>query len=116
MEATSDRTFVFECNIVVKMKQDCADVPYINEKGPVTAWYFSLAYDTMESFMPIAQAQLAASRLPVDDSEEILKVQLKHNLCLPTPSCAIILGVVMIVALNCLELIDLCPFHALFPL
>lgn len=74
LEASSDRTFVFESTLVVKMKQDCADVPYVTQKGDVMQWHFSLAYDTMEGFMPLAQEQLAASRLPVDEGEQILKV------------------------------------------
>lgn len=56
------------------MKQACADAPYQFLKGDLTTWYFSLAYDTMEGFMPLAQEQLAASRLPWQDAEGIMKV------------------------------------------
>jgi len=81
LEASSDRTFVFECTAVVKMKQACADAPYQFLKGDLTTWYFSLAYDTMEGFMPLAQEQLAASRLPWQDAEDIMKrmVQMRED-------------------------------------
>ena len=59
---------------MVKMKQDCKDVPYVVQKDQLVVWHFSLPYDTMEGFMPLAQEQLAAGRLPVDDGEEFLKV------------------------------------------
>jgi hypothetical protein len=56
------------------MKEACADAPYHFMKGDLTVWYFSLAYDTMEGFMPLAQEQLALSRLPAQDAEEMAKV------------------------------------------
>ena len=74
MEAISDRDFGFECTTVVKMKQDCKDVPYVVHKDQLVVWQFKLPYDTMESFMPLAQEQLAAGRLPDNESEAFLKV------------------------------------------
>jgi len=43
-------------------------------KGPITTWAFTLAYAPMEDFMPLAQEQLAASRLPYADQDEVLQV------------------------------------------
>ena len=54
----------------------CADAPYVTVKGPVTTWAFTLAYAPMEDFMPLAQEQLAASRLPYPDRDEMLQVRL----------------------------------------
>uniref|UniRef100_A0A061R8P8 Beach domain-containing protein n=1 Tax=Tetraselmis sp. GSL018 TaxID=582737 RepID=A0A061R8P8_9CHLO len=79
LEGTGDRTFVIDCAVVVKMKQDCADAPYVFQKGEDVVWRFALAYDTMESFMPLAQEQLAVSRLPLEEAEKILKVLEQHR-------------------------------------
>ena len=50
------------------------DAPYVTVKGPVTMWTFALAYAPMEDFMPLAQEQLAASRLPYPERDEALQV------------------------------------------
>ena len=64
----------------LRWQAHCADAPYVTVKGPVTTWAFTLAYAPMEDFMPLAQEQLAASRLPYPDRDEMLQVQLQ-------PSC-----------------------------
>jgi hypothetical protein len=50
------------------------DAPYITVKGPATTWTFVLAYAPMEDFMPLAQEQLAASRLPYPERDDALQV------------------------------------------
>ena len=71
------------CDIVVRPRcclrrqAHCADAPYVTVKGPVTTWAFALAYAPMEDFMPLAQEQLAASRLPYPDRDEMLQVPLQ---------------------------------------
>ena len=52
----------------------CMDAPYVTVKGPVTTWTFALAYAPMEDFMPLAQEQLAASRLPYPERDDALQV------------------------------------------
>ena len=59
----------------VPSQAHCADAPYDTVKGPVTTWAFALAYAPMEDFMPLAQEQLAASRLPYPDRDDVLQVR-----------------------------------------
>lgn len=81
LEAVGKQGVALASSLVTKMKAHCADRPYETEKGPVTSWAFTLAYAPMEDFMPLAQAQLAASRLPYPDRVQVLEVR-----C-PGPQC-----------------------------
>lgn len=52
---------------VTRMRPGCADVPYAQDRaahGGAHLWRFSLMYARLEAFMPLAQEQLVASRLP----------------------------------------------------
>lgn len=80
LEAVGKQGVAVASSLVTKMKAHCADRPYVTEKGPVTSWAFTLAYAPMEDFMPLAQAQLAASRLSYPDRVQVLEVRCPHTL------------------------------------
>ncbi len=64
LEAEGVRTFVLAVSALTKMRTNMEDAPYVSEKGKVSSWVFELAYAGLDSFMPLAQEQLVASRLP----------------------------------------------------
>lgn len=78
LEAVGKQGVALATNLVTKMKAHCEDRPYETEKGALTTWGFTLVYAPMEDFMPLAQAQLAASRLPYPDRGEVLEVRKLH--------------------------------------
>ena len=61
---TSSNTFALTANQLVRMKENGEDVPYKVEKGSSSRWVFTLSYAKLDAFMPLAQEQLVASRLP----------------------------------------------------
>lgn len=80
MEPEGKQSFAMATSLMVKVRANMADAPYIFEKGAVTNWRFSLAYAQLSAFMPLAHQYLAASRLPYSEREEALQVR-------STPDC-----------------------------
>jgi hypothetical protein len=96
LEPTGKRSFAVACGIVVKMKADMVDAPYVFERGRPTTWIYHLAYAPLEAFMPLAHEQLAYSRLPYVEREDALQVRAACGLigsagCLPGPRRRILL-------------------------
>lgn len=67
--------------LVIKMKANMADVPYVFEKRPKpTAWRFTLTYAQMPDFLPLVHQYFAASRMPSAERDESLQVGLARVL------------------------------------
>ena len=79
LEPEGRRSFTLLTTLVVKMKANMADAPYVFERGRATTWSFSLVYAQMSQFLPVVHQYLAASRLPVADREDALQVPLHLN-------------------------------------
>lgn len=56
------------------MRPNNLDVPYGTHKGKAVLWQFSLPYAPLDEFMLPAQKQLAMSRLPRAEREDLLQV------------------------------------------
>ncbi len=74
MEPEGKQSFGMATQLVVKMRANMADAPYVFEKGAITSWHFHLAYAQLSAFMPVAHHYLAASRLPYAERDEALQV------------------------------------------
>lgn len=74
MEPEGKQSFGMASQLVVKMRANMADAPYVFEKGVITNWHFHLTYAQLSAFMPIAHQYLAASRLPYSERDEALQV------------------------------------------
>ena len=74
LEAEGKRAFVLATALVMKMKANMADAPYVVEKQAASTWHFELAYASIDSFLPIAHQCLAACKLPYAERELALAV------------------------------------------
>lgn len=74
MEPEGKQSFGMATQLVVKMRANMADAPYVFEKGAITSWHFHLVYAQLSAFMPVAHHYLAASRLPYAERDEALQV------------------------------------------
>ncbi len=83
MEPEGKQSFAMATSLVVKMRANMADAPYIFQKGAITDWRFSLVYAQLSGFMPLAHQYLAASRLPYAEREEALQVRIPMCTCWP---------------------------------
>lgn len=73
LEPLAKGTIAVATMAVTKMKANCADAPYVFEKGPVSLWSFVLAYAGLEEVLPVVQHHMAISRLPYAEREAMLK-------------------------------------------
>ncbi len=80
MEPEGKQSFGMATQLVVKMRANMADAPYVFEKGAITSWHFHLAYAQLSGFMPVAHHYLAASRLPYSERDEALQVLISITL------------------------------------
>ena len=83
MEPEGRQSFTMATSLVVKMRANMTDAPYVFEKGTVRNWRFSLVYAQLSAFMPLAHQYLAASRLPYAEREEALQVRTPTCTCWP---------------------------------
>jgi factor associated with neutral sphingomyelinase activation len=74
MEPQGKQAFAMATQLVVKMRANMMDAPYIFEKGSISNWLFTLSYAQLSAFMPTAHQYLAASRLPYSERDEALQV------------------------------------------
>ena len=79
LEPEGRRSFTLLTSLVVKMKANMAEAPYVFERGRATIWRFSLVYAQMSQFLPVVHQYLAASRLPVAEREDALQVPPRSN-------------------------------------
>ena len=78
LEPQGRQTFSMTTALVIKMKANMADVPYVFEKGSkLTAWKFTLTYALMTDFLPLVHQYFAASRMPSAERDETLQVGLR---------------------------------------
>jgi factor associated with neutral sphingomyelinase activation len=75
LEPEGKKKFAMASLLVVKMKANAADTPYVFEKRGAT-WRFTLVYAQLSSFLPNAHQYLAASRLPYAERGSTLQVTL----------------------------------------
>lgn len=74
MEPEGAHSFAMASQLVVKMRANTVDAPYIFEKSSISNWRFSLSYAQLSAFMPVAHQYLAASRLPYSERDDALRV------------------------------------------
>lgn len=82
LEGEGKRSFVLTSAVVIKMKANMADAPYLVEKQQSSRWHFALAYANTDSFLPLAHQCLTACKLPYADRELALTVITpRHSQC-----------------------------------
>ena len=74
LEAQSTASFLLVSTLVVKMKVNTIDAPYVFEKGTPAAWRFALSYARVDTFLPLAHQCLSACRLPYVERDAALAV------------------------------------------
>lgn len=86
LEAQSPASFLLVSTLVVKMKVNTIDAPYVFEKGTPAAWRFSLSYAKVDAFLPLAHQCLAACRLPYVERDAALAVRVATHSSRSHPS------------------------------
>ena len=74
LEFTDPKSFRIISTLMTTMRPSNLDVPYGTHKGQAVLWHFSLPYAPLDEFMLQAQKQLAMSRLPRAEREDLLQV------------------------------------------
>lgn len=74
LEFTDSKSFRIISTLLTTMRPNNLDVPYGTHKGKAVLWQFSLPYAPLDDFMLQAQKQLAMSRLPRAEREDLLQV------------------------------------------
>ena len=81
LEPQSRSAFTLVSSMVVKMKANMTDAPYVFERSKHTQWHFTLAYAQLSALMPVAHQYLAACRLPYEERNEALQVPFHSCIC-----------------------------------
>ncbi|KAK9825768.1 hypothetical protein WJX74_006071 [Apatococcus lobatus] len=75
LEFTDSKSFRIISTMLTTMRPNNLDVPYGTHKGKAVSWQFSLPYAPLDEFMLQAQKQLALSRLPRAEREDLLQAE-----------------------------------------